>query len=61
MVELALDGVATPISARVLSGLDVPAAGTPVGLRVVGPVMAYRAREVAGPAAPAVSKVGERR
>ncbi len=43
IVELALDGVASPISARVLRGHDCPAPGTPVGLRVVGPVMAYRA------------------
>lgn len=60
VVELALDGVASPISARVLRGHDVPDAGTPVGLRVVGPVMAYRVGDVAGPTAPADARVGER-
>jgi TOBE domain len=60
VVELTLDAVAAPISARVLRGHDVPRAGTPVGLRVVGPVMAYRTGEVAGTASPAETQVGER-
>jgi iron(III) transport system ATP-binding protein len=60
VVELALDAVASTIFARVLRGHDVPRAGAPVGLRVVGGVMAYPAGDVAGAAAPAEARVGER-
>jgi iron(III) transport system ATP-binding protein len=43
VVELELDGLAAPITARVLGGRDVPAPGTVVALMVAGPVMAYPA------------------
>jgi iron(III) transport system ATP-binding protein len=59
VVELTLEGVASTISARVLRGHDVPHAGTPVGLRVVGPVMAYPAGDVPVPASPAETHAGK--
>ncbi len=43
MVVLELDGVAAPITARVLRGHDAPTAGTSVEVTVIGPVMAYPA------------------
>jgi iron(III) transport system ATP-binding protein len=56
VVELELDGVPGPISARVLGGRNAPAPGTSVGLTVSGPVMASAAE--AGPRAQAAD--GER-
>ncbi len=43
VVELELDGLPTPITARVLGGRDAPAPGTTVSVTVAGPVMAYSA------------------
>jgi iron(III) transport system ATP-binding protein len=46
VVELRLDSVPEPITARVLRGHDVPVPGSTVELAVIGPVMGY---PVAGP------------
>jgi len=60
VVELALEGVASTISARMLRGYDVPRPGAPVGLRVIGPVMAYPVGDVPDRTTAAESQVGER-
>jgi iron(III) transport system ATP-binding protein len=60
VVELELEGVPAPITARVLGGRDAPAPGSTVSLTVSGPVMAYAAEAAPHPEAADGERIGGR-
>ena len=60
VVELELDDVSGPITARVLRGHDLPVPGSRVELVVVGPVMGYPASTASGAPTPGDECVGGR-
>jgi iron(III) transport system ATP-binding protein len=60
VVELALDGAAEAITARVLGGHDAPSIGTSTELGVHGAVMAYRKSAGSNPNPAPGAPVGER-